>query len=110
MSFALRAPRAVAVSGANGAGKSTLLRILAGLLRPNTGRLSVKVGGRPMPPEVLRTVKQIEDYGKLADTVASHVALKIPERHAILEPTEVTERREKLPALIATRSPATQDK
>src|SRR5262245_362634 len=59
----------------------------------------VKLNKR-MPPEVVGTVKQIEDYGKLADTVASHLALKIPDRQAILETTVVTERLEKLLALI----------
>src|SRR5262249_4265201 len=31
-----------------------------------------------VPPEVVGVVQQIEDYAKLADTVASHLALKIP--------------------------------
>src|SRR5262249_58604845 len=44
--------------------------------------------------------QQIEDYAKLADTVASHLALKIPDRQAILETTAVTERLEKLLGLI----------
>src|SRR5262249_45862572 len=45
-------------------------------------------------------VQQIEDYAELADTVASHLALKIPDRQAILETTAVTERLEKLAGLI----------
>src|SRR5262249_11370244 len=45
-------------------------------------------------------VQQIEDYAELADTVASHLALKIPDRQAILETTAVTERLEKLLGLI----------
>src|SRR5499433_3491234 len=59
----------------------------------------VKLNKR-MPPEVVGSVQQIEDYGKLADTVASHLALKIPDLQAILETTVVTERLEKLLALI----------
>src|SRR5262249_47587502 len=47
-----------------------------------------------VPPEVVGIVQQIEDYAKLADTVASHLALKIPDRQAILETTSVTERLE----------------
>src|SRR6516165_9396519 len=53
-----------------------------------------------MPPEVVGIVQQIEDYAKLADTVASHLALKIPDRQAILETTAVTERLEKVLGLI----------
>src|SRR5215472_9903232 len=53
-----------------------------------------------VPPEVVGIVQQIEDYAELADTVASHLALKIPDRQAILETTAVTERLEKLLGLI----------
>src|SRR5229473_3068798 len=59
----------------------------------------VKLNKR-VPPEVVGVVQQIEDYAKLADTVASHLALKIPERQAILETTAVTERLEKVLGLI----------
>jgi ABC-type multidrug transport system ATPase subunit len=48
--FGFEAPGVVAVRGANGAGKSTLLRIVAGLLRPTAGDLSVKVSGSDVPP------------------------------------------------------------
>src|SRR5262249_46127769 len=53
-----------------------------------------------VPPEVVGVVQQIEDYANLADTVASHLALKIPDRQAILETTSVTERLEKVLGLI----------
>src|SRR5260221_1552533 len=53
-----------------------------------------------VPPEVVGVVQQIEDYAKLADTIASHLALKIPDRQAILETTAVTERLEKVLGLI----------
>src|SRR5882757_6667535 len=53
-----------------------------------------------LPPEVVGVVQQIEDYAKLADTIASHLALKIPDRQAILETTAVIERLEKLLGLI----------
>src|SRR5262252_5040664 len=59
----------------------------------------VKLNER-VPPEVVGIVQQIEDYAKLADTVASHLALKIPDQQAILETTSVTERLEKVLGLI----------
>jgi heme exporter protein A len=52
VSFALPAGATVAVFGANGAGKTTLLRILAGLLRPHAGRVSVL--GAELPREAHR--------------------------------------------------------
>src|SRR5437660_7672335 len=51
-------------------------------------------------PEVVGVVQQIEDYARLADTIASHLALKIPDRQAILETTAVTERLEKVLGLM----------
>src|SRR5215510_4826493 len=59
----------------------------------------VKLNKR-VPPEMVGIVQQIEDYAKLADTVASHLGLKIPDRQALLETTVVTERLEKLLGLI----------
>ena len=55
---------------------------------------------KKVPPEVVGVVQQIEDYAKLADTIASHLALKIPDQQAILETTAVTERLEKLVGLM----------
>ncbi|MGA8952996.1 MAG: endopeptidase La, partial [Xanthobacteraceae bacterium] len=42
----------------------------------------------------------IEDYAKLADTVASHLAVKIPDKQLILEIPVVTERLEKVLGLM----------
>ncbi len=47
-------------------------------------------------PEVLIAVNQIEDYSKLADTIASHLALKIADKQALLEGTTLNERFEKI--------------
>src|SRR6478752_5559779 len=55
---------------------------------------------KKVPVEVVGGVQQIEDYAELADTIASHLALKIPDRQAILETTVVTERLEKVLGLI----------
>src|SRR5262249_24717857 len=47
---------------------------------------------KKVSPEVIGVVQQIEDYAKLADTVASHLAVKIPDKQMILETPVVTER------------------
>src|SRR5262249_10663417 len=51
---------------------------------------------KKVSPEVVGVVQQIEDCATLADTIASHLALKIPDRQAILETATVTERLEKM--------------
>jgi ATP-dependent Lon protease len=51
---------------------------------------------KKIPPEVLVSINQIEDPSKLADTLASHLALKIPEKQELLETETVSERLEKV--------------
>lgn len=51
---------------------------------------------KKIPPEVLVSLNQIEDPGKLADTVASHLNLKISEKQELLEIVAVSERLERV--------------
>jgi len=51
---------------------------------------------KKIPPEVLVSINQIEDPSKLADTVASHLALKIAEKQELLETEGVGERLERV--------------
>jgi ATP-dependent Lon protease len=51
---------------------------------------------KKVSPEVLSAVANIEDYSKLADTVASHLAVRIPAKQEILALTGVGERLEKV--------------
>src|SRR6201986_198871 len=55
---------------------------------------------KKVSPEVVGVVQQIEDYAKLADTVASHLAVKITDKQLILETPSVTERLEKVLGLM----------
>jgi ATP-dependent Lon protease len=55
---------------------------------------------KKVSPEVLGAVTQIEDYSKLADTVASHLAVKIPEKQQILETVSVAGRLEQVLGLM----------
>jgi ATP-dependent Lon protease len=55
---------------------------------------------KKVPPETLASVAQIEDAAKLADTVASHLSVKITDRQALLETFSTAERLEKVLSLI----------
>jgi ATP-dependent Lon protease len=50
---------------------------------------------KKISPEVVGAASQIDDYSKLADTVASHLAIKIPEKQEMLGTLSVKERLEK---------------
>ena len=51
---------------------------------------------KKIPPEVMVSVNQIENAAKLADTVASHLALKISEKQELLETASLAERLERV--------------
>jgi ABC-2 type transport system ATP-binding protein len=67
----------IGIVGENGAGKSTLLRILAGLLRPDRGRVELygRIGYCPQDPQVhfgLTVEQNLEWF---------HAAYHLPDRH-----------------------------
>lgn len=51
---------------------------------------------KKIPPEVLVAVDQIDDYSKLADTIASHLTLKIADKQELLEGETLKDRFEKI--------------
>ncbi|MBS0471424.1 MAG: endopeptidase La [Proteobacteria bacterium] len=55
---------------------------------------------KKVPAETLASVAQIEDPAKLADTVASHLSVKISDRQTLLETLSTVERLEKVLSLI----------
>jgi ATP-dependent Lon protease len=55
---------------------------------------------KKVSPEVIGVIQQIEDYGKLGDQVASHLAVKIPDKQTVLETTVVADRLEKVLGLM----------
>lgn len=55
---------------------------------------------KKIPPEVLTSLSGIEDGDRLADTMAAHMPLKLAEKQAILEITDIRERIEHLMALM----------
>jgi len=55
---------------------------------------------KKVPPEILSSLQGIEEPGRLADTVAAHMSLKIEEKQKILEMEDPRTRLEHLMALI----------
>ncbi|GMV68021.1 MAG: Lon protease [Pseudomonadota bacterium] len=57
---------------------------------------------KKIPPEVLTTLAAIEDAGRLADTIVAHMSLKVEQKQEVLELQDVTQRLERVMALIET--------
>jgi ATP-dependent Lon protease len=55
---------------------------------------------KKIPPEALAAIPQITDPGRLADTIAAHLAVKIADRQQLLEIFNVSKRLEKVFALM----------
>jgi len=55
---------------------------------------------KKISPEVLAAVANIEDFSKLADTISSHLVIKIPEKQSLLGVFSVAERIEAILALM----------
>lgn len=51
---------------------------------------------KKIPPEVTSTIAQIDDPSKLADTIASHLVLKIEQKQELLEVLSLMERLERI--------------
>lgn len=60
----------------------------------------VKVS-KKIPPETVGTVLAVEDPGRLADIVASHLSLKVDDKQAILEAVDLTARLETICEILA---------
>ena len=74
---------------------------LEALSRSVTGQFEQYVKlNKKVPPEVLVSVNQIEDPGKLADTIASHLSIKLEEKQELLEIGSVSGRMERVISLM----------
>ncbi|ADC62361.1 endopeptidase La [Allochromatium vinosum] len=55
---------------------------------------------KKVPPEVLTSLASIDDAGRLADTMAAHMALKLDEKQRVLEMIDIAVRLEHLMSLM----------
>lgn len=60
----------------------------------------VKLSKR-IPPETMVSVVNLEEPGRLADIIASHLALRIEDKQSILEAVDIVKRLERLCAIVA---------
>tara|TARA_R110000868_G_scaffold162538_2_gene393906 strand:- start:18863 stop:21355 length:2493 start_codon:yes stop_codon:yes gene_type:complete len=56
---------------------------------------------KKIPEEILKTVKEIDDVGRLIDTLAAHLPVKISDKQKLLELYDIHERAEYLLSLMA---------
>ncbi len=71
------------------------------LIRTTISQFEQYVGlSKKVPAEVITSLSGIDDIGRLADTVAAHMALELPQKQAILEMADVRERVEHLLGLM----------
>jgi ATP-dependent Lon protease len=55
---------------------------------------------RKIPPELLSTLAGIDDPSRLADTIASHIAVRVPDKQKVLETVDVADRQELLVGMV----------
>lgn len=55
---------------------------------------------KKIPPEMIMSVSSIEDPGRFADTVASHLSIRLSEKQALLETENLSHRLERLYSLL----------
>src|SRR5437868_2363680 len=55
---------------------------------------------KQIPPEILPSIAGIDDAGRLADTIAAHLPLKLDAKQAVLDLADVAQRLEKLLELL----------
>jgi len=71
------------------------------LSRSTTSRFEQYIKlNKKVPTEILTSLANINDPGRLADTIAAHLAVKLEEKQKLLEITDITKRLEYLVALI----------
>jgi len=55
---------------------------------------------RKLPPELMSTLAGIDDPSRLADTIASHITVRVPDKQRVLETADVADRQELLVSLV----------
>jgi len=81
ISFSLQSRQSLGLTGRNGSGKSTLLKILAGVLSPTSGGVTLEEGGGEIPQEErYRHIGFVAPYLQLYDEFTAMENLEFTER------------------------------
>ena len=65
---------------------------------------------KKIPPEILTSIAGIDDAGRLGDTIAAHLPLKLDAKQSVLDLSEVGKRLEKLLTCSSTRSTSSRSR
>ena len=85
VSFSITPNQKVALVGANGSGKTTIIKLLCGLYRPTSGRITLNgVDIGLLPPEILSRIYSVvfQDFAAYQFTIRENVAIGHMERAA----------------------------
>jgi len=92
LSFEVTPGVPLAIVGPNGSGKSTLLKLLAGVVAPAAGRVTLTAGGRVVPDEERpRRVGMVAPYLELYEPLTARENLGFLARARRLPPARVEE-------------------
>jgi iron complex transport system ATP-binding protein len=110
VSLALRAGQWVAIVGPNGAGKSTLLSLLAGLRKPDAGRVLLQGRNLSTLPvrERARGLAWLSQQGEAEGDIAAHDVVRLGRlpRHGLFGAPDATDEAAVLQALAETEASA----
>ena len=70
------------------------------LMRTVRGRVEELLPLKNLPPEVISVTANVEEPGRLADLVASHLRLRLPDAQEVLEAIEPLARLRKVDAIL----------
>lgn len=77
INFTIETPHSIGITGHNGSGKSTLMKILAQIIAPTKGKVTIKYDGRQLPAERhLEVIKMVAPEMALYEMLTAYENLE----------------------------------
>lgn len=77
INFTIETPNSIGITGHNGSGKSTLMKILAQIIAPTKGKVTIKCDGNELPAERhLEVIKMVAPEMALYEMLTAHENLR----------------------------------